>query len=77
MRKLNALNITSNFICEINTSNTGKYNLQINDTDSIVYKNNNVINVYNIEKIEFFNENCLDFNLTKNKNFVKVYLLIK
>ena len=65
-------NNTDNFTCEIDTSKTGKYNLQINDTDSIVYKNNNVINVYNIQSVEFFNQSCLNFSLTKIKNFVKV-----
>ena len=62
----------SSFICKIDTSKTGKYNLQINDTDSIVYKKNNVINVYNIQSVEFFNQSCLNFSLTKIKNFVKV-----
>ncbi len=60
------------FICEINTTKTGKYNLQINNNDTIVYKNNNVINIYNIESIEFFNETCLDFNIPIIKNFAKV-----
>ena len=64
-------NNTDNFTCEIDTSQTGKYNLQINDTDSIVYTKNNVINVYNID-VEFFNQNCLDFNYTEINNFVTV-----
>jgi hypothetical protein len=61
------------FICEIVSPKTGKYNLQINDdNNTIVYRNNNVINIYNIEYVEFFNQNCLDFSLLKVKNFVKV-----